>query len=146
MPADLADQALGKNADDGAGDEIGFNAKIQQPRNGTRRIVGVEGTEDEVPSQRALDGHDGGLAVADFAEHDDVGVLTKNAPQAAGEGHALTIGDLRLADAFEFVLDRVFNRENVPLTVVDLLERCIKCRALAKWELRKSDVLQCCSL
>ena len=50
------------------------------------RVVGVEGGEDQVAGQGGADRDVGRLPVADFADHDDVGVLAQDVAQRAGEG------------------------------------------------------------
>ncbi len=74
-----------------------------------------------------------GFEVADFADHDDVGVLAQDRAQAAREGH-LDLGvDLGLADAVDVVLDRIFDRQDVAARVVDALEqRRVKRGGLAR--------------
>src|SRR3989338_9567345 len=60
--------------------------EVCKPREGARRIVGVQGREDEMAGERGLDGDVGRLAVADLADHDDVRVLAHNRAEPLGEG------------------------------------------------------------
>jgi hypothetical protein len=46
----------------------------------------VQRAEDQVAGERRADGDFGGLLVADFADHDDVGVLAQDVAQGRGEG------------------------------------------------------------
>ena len=55
---------------------------------GARRVVGVQRREHEVAGERRLDGDLRRLAVADLADHDDVGVGAHHRAQAGGERQA----------------------------------------------------------
>ena len=71
-----------------AGDEERLDAHVDQTGDRARRVVGVQRGEHEVAGQRGLDGDLGGLLVADFADHDDVGVLPQEGAQRVGERQA----------------------------------------------------------
>ena len=81
-------QALGDDAVQRAGDEEGLDAHLDQAGDRAGRVVGVQRGEDEVAGERALDGDLRRLAVADLADHDDVGVGAHHRPQPVGEGQA----------------------------------------------------------
>ena len=53
-----------------------------------RRVVGVQRREHQVAGQRRLDRDLRRLAVADLADHDDVGVGAHHRAQAGGERQA----------------------------------------------------------
>ena len=55
----------------------------------------------------------GGLEIAHFPHHDDVGVLAQDRPQGGGESDPRLFVDLDLADPGEVVLDGVFHRDDV---------------------------------
>ena len=57
-----------------------------------RRVVGVQRGEHEVAGERRLDRDLRGLAVADLADHDDVGVGAHHRAQARGERQARLAG------------------------------------------------------
>ena len=84
------------------------------------------------PGVGRLAGDRGGLLVADLADHDDVGVLPQDRPQAGGEGLAGLGVDLHLGDVVEVVLDRVLDGDDVLLVAVDLAEA----RRRAWWSCR----------
>ena len=54
-----------------------------------------------------------GLLVADFADEHDVRVLPENRSQGARERQLDLVVDLRLVDAGNLILDRVFDRDDV---------------------------------
>ena len=61
----------------------GSIAHVHQTVDAARRVVGVQRREHEVARERRLDGDRRRLAVADFADEDDVGVLPQERPQDA---------------------------------------------------------------
>src|SRR6267143_3090998 len=86
--ADSPDEPLGEHALEHRGDEVGLAAHVLQPRDGARRVVRVQGREDEVSGEGGLDRDLGRLEVADLADHDDVGILAHDVPEPRGEGEA----------------------------------------------------------
>ena len=83
VEADFADQALGDDAFDGGGDQERLEAQVEQAGDGAGGVVGVQGAEDQVAGQGRLHGDLGGFLVADFADQDDVRVLTQHRPEDA---------------------------------------------------------------
>ena len=82
--------------------------------------------------QRRLHRDLGGLAVADFADHHDVGILAQDRAQAGREGQADLGIDLGLADALDRIFDRVLDRQDVAAAVVEQAQRRIERRRLAR--------------
>ena len=66
--------------------------------------------EHHVARERRVDRDLGRLAVADFADHDDVGVLSQERAERARERHADLGLHLHLVDARHVVFDRVLGR------------------------------------
>jgi hypothetical protein len=86
-----------------------------------------------VAGEGGLHGDVGRLHVADFAQHDHVGVLTQQGAQGGGEGHADLLVHLRLGDAVEVVLDRVLDGRDVHrLVLVELAEGGVERGRLAR--------------
>src|SRR5215468_9420776 len=71
--------------------------------------------------QRRMDGYVRRLAVADLANHDDIGILANKSTYRGGEGQANCRLDLRLIDARDLVFDRIFDGK-------DLLRRLVQDR------------------
>src|SRR5207253_4110873 len=103
---------------DGGADQVRLDADVHQSRDRRGGVVGVQGGEHQVSGEGGLDGDPGGFGVADFAQQHDVGVLTEQAAQRRGEGHADLVVHLRLVGGGELVLDRVFDRADVQLVAV----------------------------
>ena len=129
--AEAADEALGNDELDGGGDEEGLDAHIHEARDGAGCVVGVERGENQVAGKRGADRDLGGVFVADFADHDDVGVLAEDGTEGAGEGEADLGADLHLVYAGDFVFDGVFDGDDPKIGGIDFPEKRVKRGALA---------------
>ncbi|MNX75596.1 hypothetical protein D3C86_1070770 [compost metagenome] len=85
-----------------------------------------------MPGQRGLDRDARRLDVADFTDHDHVGVLAQDGAQARREGHADLGIDLGLAHAVDGVFDRVLDRQDVASRVVQQRQTGIEAGRLAR--------------
>jgi len=81
-----------------------------------------------VTGQRSLNRHVGGFAVADFPDHDDVGVLTDDRPKAVGKRHSDLWIHLNLIDGRQADFNRIFNGDDFDLFAVQVsqggMQRC----------------------
>ena len=68
--------------------------------------------KNQVAGKRRLHGDLGGLGIANFADHDHVGVLAHDRAQAVGEGQPDLRLDVDLIDAAQLVLDRIFDGDD----------------------------------
>ena len=120
--ADPPTEALGQRALQHGGQEVGFDAHVDESADRADRVIGVQGGEDQVTGQSRAHGDLRCFAVADLSDEDDVRVLSQDVPQSRGEGQtALGIhGDL--VDAGELVLDRVLDGNDLLAWVVELAE------------------------
>ncbi len=66
-------------------------------------------------SDRSLDGGFRGVGIANLADHDDIGVETKDAAEAFGEGTAVVGVDGDLGNAADAVFDGVFKSDDFAL-------------------------------
>ncbi len=85
-----------------------------------------------MPRHAGLDGHFGGFAITNFADHDHIGILPQDGPQAAREAHLGARVDLGLGDALQLIFDRVFDRHDVALVIVQRAERGVERGRLAR--------------
>ncbi len=67
-------QALGKDAEKRIGETEGVETHLQEPGNGFRGSIGVEGGQDEMSGQGRLNGNGGGFLIPHFTHHDDIRV------------------------------------------------------------------------
>ena len=72
-----ADQALGQNAIERRDKIVGLDTDVLEPTQHVDHVVGVNRCEDQMAGERRVDGDLGGLAVADFADHDLVRIVTQ---------------------------------------------------------------------
>ncbi|MPN29258.1 hypothetical protein SDC9_176709 [bioreactor metagenome] len=113
MGAYLAHQALGDDALQRAGNEVGLHPQVHQPVDGGKGVVCVNGGEHQVARHGGAQGDLGGFAVADFADGHNVRVLPQHGPQAGGEGKAGFFVDLHLVDPVDVVFHRVLQGDKV---------------------------------
>ena len=71
------------------------------------------------------------LRIANFADHDFVGVVTQDRPQTASEGQSLFLVHRNLRDASNLVLDRIFNGDDLVFVSLDLIDGGIERGRLA---------------
>jgi len=129
--ADLADKSLGQHAVKRGGHQEGLDAHIQESGHGADCVVGVKRAQHQVAGESSVDGDVGGFTVTDFADEDDVGVLTDNGAEARAERHADLFVHLHLAETSRLVFDRVFDGDNLFLVVVQLIDHAVECGRLA---------------
>ena len=79
--ANPTNQPLSENTVQRRGDQIGFNADVYQPRDTPRRIIRMQRGQNQMSGQSGLNRDACGFLVADFTNHDDVGVLSEQRPQ-----------------------------------------------------------------
>ena len=129
--ADHAHESLREHRVDRARDEIRRDVEVEQTRERRRRVVGVQRRQHEVSRERRLGGDLRRLGVADFADENDVGILSQQRAQRAGERHADFLVHRHLRHAGELVLDRIFDREDFLTPGADHLDRRVERRRLA---------------
>ena len=89
----------------------------------------MQGGEDKMAGERRLNGNGGGLAVADLADQNDVGILAENRAQRRCEGEARLFVDLNLDDASDAILDRVLDGYDVDAAMLEQTQGSVKrCR------------------
>ncbi len=88
--------------------------------------------QHQVSGQRGLDRDARGLEIAHFADHDDVRILTHDRAQRVREVEANGRLGLDLVDAFDLVFDRILDRDDLDVGRVELGERRVQRRRLAR--------------
>src|SRR6266849_11097310 len=79
---------------------------------------------------RGLHGDFGGFQVADFANHDDVGILPQDRAQGAGKGKPGTRVDMHLIDPRQRVFDRILNSHDIYCRLTQHIETRVERRTL----------------
>ena len=121
-----ADEALGEDAVQRGDEVVSFDADVQEAAQHVDHVVGVDGGEDKVAGERGVDGDLGGLLVADFADHDLVGIVAQNGTQAAREGQAFLFVHRNLRDSLELIFDGIFDGDDFVFVVLDFAERGVE--------------------
>ena len=143
LRAQPAAESLAHHARHGGRDEERLHAHVDHAGERARRRVRVQRGEHHVARERRVDGDFGRLAVADFADHDDVRVLTQERAQGAGEVHADLGLHLHLVDARHVVFDRVLGRHDADVDLVHLAEERVERRGLAGTGRTRQSMLVC---
>ena len=68
-------QALRQHADHRRANHVRRNADFEEPNQGARGVVRVQGAEHQMPRERALNGDPARFKIAHFADHDHVRVV-----------------------------------------------------------------------
>ncbi len=126
MLADHAHQPLRQHRHQRRRDQVILHAHVGQPRNRAGRVVGVQRREYEVAGERRADRDVGRLAVANLAHHDDVRILTHNVPQPGSKRQPDLRVHVELVDPVHLVFDRIFNRDDLLVALIDPLQRRIQ--------------------
>jgi hypothetical protein len=82
---EFSDQTLRQDPFDSAGNQIGFNAHINESCERTGGVVCVQRAEHKMTGERCLDGCLRSFTVANFPDQDDVRVMSQNASQRTGK-------------------------------------------------------------
>src|SRR2546428_15193 len=123
LRAHLAHQALGEHPEQRGGEQVVLHPHLEETRHGARRVIGVQGREDEVAGERRLDRDLGRLGVADLAHHDDIGVLADDRAQPVREGEPDLRLHVDLVHAEELVFDRILDGDDLLVGRVILVRR-----------------------
>src|ERR1035437_9132754 len=124
--ADLAHQALGEDAVERGHKIVGLDAHVEEAPQHVQDVIGMHGGEHQVAGEGGIDGDLRGLLIADFADHDLVGIVTQNGAQAAREGEALLLIHRDLGNALDLIFDGVFDGDDLVFVVLDLAERGVE--------------------
>ena len=87
--AEAAQEPLVENPLDAAGEQVGFDAHFEQPADDAATAAGVQGAEDEMAGEGGLDDDVGGVGVAHFADHDDLGILPEQAASPRAKSNSV---------------------------------------------------------
>ncbi len=126
MLADHADEALRENAIESGNEIVWFDAHVDEAADHVGDVVGVDGGENEMAGERGLNGDLRGFFVANFADHDLVGIVTQNRTQAAGEGEALFFVDGNLRDAADLIFDGIFDGDDFIFVGFNFVDRGVE--------------------
>ena len=101
LGAEPANKALSHHTAQGRGQKVILEPHVAKARDGRGSAVGVQCRQHKMARQRRLDRDLRGLQIADFADHDDVGIMPQDGAQQGGEGQPDLRLHLDLSDARE---------------------------------------------
>src|SRR5581483_6601209 len=124
---DYAYQTLRQDAIQCRDEVVRLHAHVEEAPNYIDHVVGVDGGEHQVTRKRRLNRYLRRLGVANFANQNLVRIVAQNRSQAAREGQSLLLVYGNLRDAANLVLDRIFNRDDLVLFALNLVQRGVEC-------------------
>jgi len=92
---------------------------FMQSGNGRRRVIGVDGGKNEMAGHRGFHCDLGRFLVADFSDHDDIGVLAEKRPKGFGESEPDLRVNVGLNDPRQVVLHGIFGGQNLRIGIID---------------------------
>ena len=122
LGTEFAHQALGDNADDVARDDVGQYADIEQAWNRSDSRVGMQGGIHLVAGHGGAESHFCRIAIADFADQNDVRVLPHHGSDAVGKIHLRRLVDRGLADHVHGIFDWILQRHDVDAFGIDVIQ------------------------
>ncbi len=105
---------------------VRLDTHVQKAANHVDDVIRVDGREHQVTGERRLNRDLRGLGVADFADHDLVGIVTQDRAQSARECQALFLVDRNLRNTANLVFDRILNRDDLVFVCLDFVDRRIQ--------------------
>src|SRR5262249_8203787 len=129
--AQQAYQALGKDRRHGVGQQVRLHAEIDEPADSRNAVLGVQGSENHVAGLSSLTCDLRGFLITDFADVDDIRILSEDTAQLGGEGLAGARVNLDLRYIIDAVFNRVFHGDDVHLVTIDFPKTGIKRGTLA---------------
>jgi hypothetical protein len=110
--AKAADKALAEDPKEASGQKIGWDAQIDQARDGSKGVVGVKGGENQVACEGGTDHEFCSLLIARFSDEDDIGILTQESPETGRKGQTDLFVHLGLANEGKIEFDRILQCED----------------------------------
>ena len=105
--ANSAHQALGDDRLQRRCHQKRLQPEVYETRDRRRGIVRVQRREYQVSGQRSLHRDLGGFQVTNFADQDDIRVLSQEASQGTSKGQAHVGPNLDLDEPVDVILDRI---------------------------------------
>src|SRR5579864_5938506 len=119
--ADDAHQTLREDAVQRRDKVVWLNAHVHETADNIGYVIRVDRCEYQMTSEGGLNGDLRRFLVADFANHDFVGVVPQDRPQASGKSEALLLVHRNLRDAANLVFDGVFYGDEFVVVAFDFI-------------------------
>src|SRR5579884_3960957 len=128
MGTDDSNQPLRENAVQSGHKVVWLDAHVQESAQHVQYVIGVDRSKDKVSGKGRVDGDLRGFLVANFADHDFIGIVAQNGSQSAGEGQSFLLVNRDLRNALDLIFDGVFDGDNLVFIVLDFAERGVQSR------------------
>src|SRR5271163_4536212 len=115
-------EALGHDAVERGNEIVGFDAHVDEAADDVRDVVRVNGGEYKMACQRGVDCDLSGFLVANFTDHDLVGVVPQDGTQSASERETFLFVYWNLSDAANLIFNGVFNGDDFVLVVLNFVD------------------------
>ena len=113
------------------GDKIRLDPHVHEAGQCPGGVIRVQCREYEVAGQGRLHGDLGRLLIANFADEDDIGIVTEYRTQAAGKGQTRFFRNLDLVNALELIFNGVFDGDDFAQGIIDFIQRGVQRRGFA---------------
>src|SRR6185437_9971521 len=130
--ANHAHKALREDAVQSGNKVIWLDAHVDETANHVRNVVGVDSCEYQMARERRLNRDLRRLLIANFADHDFVGVVSQNRPQAASKRQSLLFVHRNLSDAADLIFDGIFDGDDFVFVGLDFIDGGVKRGRLAR--------------
>src|SRR3990172_3918453 len=132
MQADQADETLGQDTVERRDKIVRLEPHVDQAADDIDDVIGVHRGKYQVTGQGRLDRDLSRLRVSDFSDHDLVGIVAKDRPEAPREREPLLFIHRDLHHILELVLDGILDGDDLVLPPIDLADGGIqRCRLAA---------------
>src|SRR5689334_13908284 len=91
----------------------------------------MQGRHHEVPSHRRMKSSDRSIGITNLADENDIRILPKNRSKRFGKGQSGLLIDWNLCDSGNFVLDWIFNCDDIDRLLPNLIHERIERRRLS---------------
>src|SRR5580704_6957040 len=129
--ANQSHQSLCQNAVQSGHKVVRLDAHVEETPDNIDHVIGVDSSKNQVARERGLNGDLRRFGVANFADHDLVGIVTQNGAQSASEGQTFLLIDRNLGDAANLIFNRVFNGDDFVFVGLDFADGRVQSRSFA---------------
>ena len=97
------------------GEQEGFHVHVEQTRDASNGVIGVQRAENKVTSHRGTNRDVRRLDIADLTNHHYIRILSQNVAETFGESQINFWFHIDLRNTGNTVLDRFFDRDDAAL-------------------------------
>ena len=114
------------------GDQVRFDPELDESRNGSRRVVGVERRKHQVSSEGGVERNVSRFLIADFTHQNHVRILAHDGTKPFRESVIPAFFYLRLGNSLYFIFYRILDRNYLHVRSVELVDESVERRRLSR--------------